>query len=264
MQLTLRPLAPASLGLLFSLTALGCPAAKEPDAGAGPTGSATTQAATAAPGAGAVAIASATTASPTPSASATSAPSAPSAAAQAAPALAIGAVAPDFSLPDLDGKTVKLGDYKGKIVVLEWFNPGCPFIKVAHEKRELQKLAAKYAAKGVVFLAINSGAPGKQGNALEENQKAKAAFGIGYPILRDQDGAVGHRYGASNTPHLFVIAKDGTLAYAGGLDDTAGGDMDKTDKITPWLQNALDAVLAGKKPEIAQTKPWGCKVKYAD
>lgn len=248
------PLLPLVLVLAATTLVVGCPSAKAPD------GSAASASAPASSSAPASAAASATE----PTAATASASASASASAPVLASLPIGAPAPDFALPDLDGKTVRLADYKGKLVVLEWFNPGCPFIKVAHEKRALSKLVAKYAAKGVVFLAINSGAPGKQGNALEENVTAKKTFGITYPILRDPSGEVGKKYGASNTPHLFVIGKDGALAYAGGLDDTRGGEVDAGEKVTPWLADALDAILAGKRPDPAQTKAWGCRVKYAD
>lgn len=255
-----------------SVAALGCPSAKSPEGGAGGASSASASApssssAASAESADVMQVGVLGPLSPSASAPASASASASASAVAAAPALvspAIGTAAPDFTLKDLDGKAIHLADYKGKIVVLEWFNPNCPFIKIAHQQRDFSKLAAKYAAKGVVFLAINSGAPGKQGNALEENKTGKKTFSIAYPILRDESGEVGKKYGASNTPHLFVIAKDGTLAYTGGLDDTRGGEVDKGDKIVPWLANALDAVLAGKKADPAQTKPWGCHVKYAD
>jgi peroxiredoxin len=270
----MKPYAKLLPFLLLAAAAVGCPSAKSPEGSGSGANGATSASSVSTPASSSAASVDGDAMVPlavlgpaSPSSAASASASASTSAVAAAPALvspAIGTAAPDFTLKDLDGKAIHLADYKGKIVVLEWFNPSCPFIKIAHEKRDFSKLAAKYAAKGIVFLAINSGAPGKQGNALEENKAAKKAFSIAYPILRDESGEVGKKYGASNTPHLFVIAKDGTLAYTGGLDDTRGGEIDKGDKVVPWLANALDAVLAGKKADPAQTKPWGCHVKYAD
>jgi peroxiredoxin len=265
----MKPYAKLLPFLLVAAAAVGCPSAKSPE-GSGANGASSATSASA-PASSSAASADGDMMVPVavlgPLSPSASAPASASSSVAAAPALvspAIGTPAPDFTLKDLDGKAIHLADYKGKIVVLEWFNPSCPFIKIAHEQRELARLAAKYAAKGVVFLAINSGAKGKQGNALEENKTAKKTFAITYPILRDESGEVGKKYGTSNTPHLFVIAKDGTLAYTNGLDDTRDGEVDKGDKLVPWLANALDAVLAGKKADPAQTKPWGCHVKYAE
>lgn len=138
----------------------------------------------------------------------------------------IGEPAPAFSLPDLDGKTVSLADFAGKTVVLEWFNPGCPFVKYAHGDGPLATMAAEQSKGGIVWLAINSGAPGKQGTGVERNREAAGEWKLEHPILLDEDGKVGHAYGATSTPHMFVIDGAGKLVYAGGLDNAPLGRVD--------------------------------------
>ena len=132
----------------------------------------------------------------------------------AATSASIGQPAPAFSLQDLAGKTHNLSDYQGKPVVLEWFNPGCPFVKAAHTEGSLVTTAAELEKKGFVYLAINSGGPGKQGHGQEANAAGQERFGLKHPILLDETGAIGKAYGATNTPHIFVIDQKGTLVYA--------------------------------------------------
>jgi peroxiredoxin len=135
-----------------------------------------------------------------------------------------GDVAPPFSLPDLDGKQVGLADFAGKTVVLEWFNPDCPFVKYAHGEGGPLRTMAKQRGDAVVWLAINSGAPGKQGTGVARNREAMAEYGIEHAILLDESGDVGRAYGATNTPHMFVIDPSGKLAYAGALDNAPMGE----------------------------------------
>jgi peroxiredoxin len=175
----------------------------------------------------------------------------------------VGAKAPDFTLPDLAGHPVHLADFAGKVVVLEWFNPGCPFVKGAHTFGGLKTLAKDSVAKGVVWLAINSAAAGKQGAGVTANLEAAAKWSLEHPILLDAYGDVGHAYGAAHTPTIFVIDTHGVIAYAGGLDDSRGAEPDKGDHFTPHAANAIDAVLAGKPVAVAETAAWGCSVKYA-
>lgn len=172
----------------------------------------------------------------------------------------IGQAAPAFKLTSIDGKQVSLSDYKGKIVVLEWFNPECPYI-VKHHKinTTFNDLHKKYAGKDVVMLAINSGAEGKQGSGKEVNAKAAKDFKIEYPILLDPKGEVGKAYGAKTTPHCFVIGKDGVLAYAGAIDDDKSPE---TAGKTNYVAKAVDELLAGSSVSTASTKPYGCGVKY--
>ncbi|MGK3997427.1 redoxin domain-containing protein [Sorangium sp. So ce1024] len=174
----------------------------------------------------------------------------------------VGQPAPDFTLPDLDGKPVKLADYKGKTVVLEWFNPGCPFVQLAHRKGGLKDVPAQQIAKGVVWLAVNSGAPGKQGAAKEDNVKAKAEFGMSYPILVDEKGDVGRAYGAQRTPHMYIIDPQGTLVYAGAIDSTKGGEPEPDEQVTNYVEAALTELAAGKPISTKETEAFGCTVKY--
>jgi hypothetical protein len=137
----------------------------------------------------------------------------------------LGEAAPAFSLPDLEGKTVNLSDFAGKTVVLEWFNPDCPFVKYAHGEDGPLRTLAKDRSGEVVWLAINSGAPGKQGAGAERNREATKEYAIEHPILLDESGSVGQAYGATNTPHMFVIDGSGKLVYAGALDNAPMGKV---------------------------------------
>jgi peroxiredoxin len=179
-----------------------------------------------------------------------------------AAALEIGQAAPDFVLNDVTGTEHSLSDYlkAGKTVVLEWFNPDCPFIKKHHQRFDtMVSLYASVKDKGVVWLAVNSGAPGKQGNGLERNVQAQKDYAIPYPVLLDESGKVGLAYGAKTTPHMFVIAPDGKLAYQGAIDDEPA--LDKLGK-TNYVGLALADLAAGKPVATAQTQPYGCSVKY--
>lgn len=183
---------------------------------------------------------------------------------QAAPGSAkVGAKAPDFTLTDLEGNEHSLSDFTGddKVVVLEWFNAGCPFVKrhYREDTMTMNKLADKYRDDGVVWLRINSGAPGKQGTGLEFNKQVKADWKIADPILLDESGVVGKAYNAKNTPAMAVIGKDGTLMYWGAIDDDARG---RKDNPTNYVDQALTQVLAGETVTTATTKPYGCGVKY--
>lgn len=177
-----------------------------------------------------------------------------------------GQPAPDFTLPDLDGKPVHLADLRGKVVVLEWFNPECPYVRASHEKGTLVGLARKLAARGVVWLAINSGAPGKQGAGPDKSRAGARAFGLEHPVLLDGDGKVGHLYGATNTPHLFVIGKDGALAYKGAIDNSPDGEgaSPQGGKLVSYVDQAVDALAAGQPVPVRETKAYGCSVKYAN
>ena len=173
----------------------------------------------------------------------------------------VGQPAPDFTLTDLDGKEHHLADYKGKTVVLEWFNPGCPFVVAAHEDGPLKDMAKTYMDKDVVWLAVNSGAPGKQGHGAETNKEAVAGWGMPNPVLLDESGEVGHLYDAKTTPHMYVIDAEGVLQYAGGLDNAPRNAVPKVGYVA-HTQNALDAVLAGEPVSTSKTQAWGCSVKY--
>ncbi len=177
-----------------------------------------------------------------------------------------GKPAPDFTLDDLTGRPVRLSQFKGKIVVLEWFNPDCPFVNLAHGRSlSLKGKAAAYKKRGVVWLAVNSNGPGKQGYGKVANERGRDRFGMRHPILLDPTGEVGRTYGALRTPHMFVIDTTGILVYAGAVDNTQGGDPE--DAEPPPARNLVDEVISKllKKEKVAprKTTPWGCSVKYA-
>lgn len=174
----------------------------------------------------------------------------------------VGAKAPDFTLTDTDGKEHRLSQYtaEGKTVVLEWFNPNCPFVRRHHEKEKtMERLFDANKGKGVVWLAINSGAPGNQGAGRERNIKAKQDLKLEYPILLDEAGAVGRMYGAKTTPNMFVINKDGVLVYAGAIDDNPRGSKENP---TNYVGLALGACMSGQPVATARTDSYGCSVKY--
>jgi peroxiredoxin len=176
---------------------------------------------------------------------------------------AVGQPAPDFTLSDLDGKAVKLSEHRGKIVVLEWFNPGCPFVKYAHGEGPLKDMAAKETKNGVVWIAVNSGAPGKEGAGADNSREAAKAWGMSHPILIDDSGVVGKTYGAAKTPHMFIVDDKGTLVYAGGLDNAPMGEVDGDAPKVSYVEQALADLRGGKPVAPAQTKAYGCSVKYA-
>ena len=178
--------------------------------------------------------------------------------------VALGAVVPDFELTDQAGESHRLGDYLAneKGVVLEWFNPGCPFVKYAHGEGPLKDMAAKLDPEKYMWLAINSGAPGKQGTGVEVNQKAAQEWGMKHPVLLDESGKVGRLYAAEKTPHMYVIDRDGILVYAGGLDNAPMGEVDGEGEKESYVDLALKALAAGKKIEKPETKAYGCTVKY--
>lgn len=173
--------------------------------------------------------------------------------------------APAFSLTGTDGQTYALETYlkQGKTVVVEWFNPDCPWVKRFHDSDNTSvKDAYTYAAsKGAVWLAVNSSAPGKQGNGVQRNQQARTDYGIAYPVLLDENGATGMAYGAKNTPTLFIINPKGVVVYVGGVDDT------KTNEDKPsvnYILTALKQYFSGQAIDPAVTPHYGCSVKYAD
>jgi peroxiredoxin len=174
--------------------------------------------------------------------------------------------APDFTLVDLDGKTHRLSDYKGKIVVLEWFNPGCPYVVNAHTKGTLVDLGARQQKAGVVWLAVNSAAPGRQGHGVEANRQAAEAWKMSYPILLDETGTVGRAYGATNTPHMFVIAPDGKLAYRGAIDNSPDGEQGSPQGgwLVDHVSEAVVDLTLGRPLRTRETKAYGCSVKYAN
>ena len=176
----------------------------------------------------------------------------------------VGKPAPDFALKDLDGKEVRLSSFKGKTVVLEWFNPGCPFVKASHTKGSLKDTARRETKAGVVWLAVNSGAPGKQGAGVDANRDGAKTFGMDHPILLDEAGTVGKIYGATNTPHVMVIDPKGTLVYRGAVDNSPDGEGESptSGKLVSYVESAIADVAAGRPVATPETKAYGCSVKY--
>lgn len=182
----------------------------------------------------------------------------------AAPAAVIDKAAPNFTLTDANGVKHSLADYKGKVVVLEWTNYDCPFVRKFYESGSMQKWQAEYTKKGVVWLSICSSAPEKEGHFTTEALKTRMTTAKAAPTsyLIDTDGTVGHLYGARTTPHMFVINAEGTLVYAGAIDDIKSTDQADIAKAKNYVANALDAVMAGKPVEPKTTTSYGCSVKY--
>jgi peroxiredoxin len=184
------------------------------------------------------------------------------AAAHAAPQL--GQPAPDFTLSDQSGKPVKLSDAKGKLVVLEWFNKGCPFVRKHYDSKNMQGLQKKYGKRGVVWYSIVSSKPGKEGHLTpaEAAAEMKSEGMASKAILLDEKGDVGRLYSAKTTPHLFVVDKKGALIYMGGIDDTASTDPADIKGSKNYVAAALDEALAGKAVSTPSSTPYGCSVKY--
>ncbi len=176
-----------------------------------------------------------------------------------------GLPAPDFTATDADGKPVRLADLRGKTVVLEWTNSGCPFVRAHYDSGTMQARQREARGLGVVWLSINSGARGKQGHVDGAGARAEIAANKAAPshYLLDADGRIGRLYAAKTTPHMFVIRPDGVLAYQGAIDDRPTAVEADAKAATPWALNAVKAVLAGKAPAPAVTRPYGCSVKYA-
>jgi peroxiredoxin len=181
---------------------------------------------------------------------------------QASPQL--GKPAPDFSLNDLSGKNHDLSDLKGKFVVLEWVNFGCPFVRKHYGSENMQRLQKEFTEKGVVWLSICSSAPGKQGNETPEAAKTGLSrFGsAASAYLVDQDGKVGRLYGAKTTPDMFVINPEGILIYAGAIDDKPTPDPSTVSGANNYVEAALKEAESGKAVSVPSTKPYGCSVKY--
>jgi len=175
----------------------------------------------------------------------------------------IGQPAPDFTLTEAFGKSFKLSDHRGKLVVLEWFNPGCPFVKYAHGDGPLKDMAAtETKPNDLVWVAVNSGAEGKQGAGADASRDGAKEFGMTHPVLVDTSGAVGHAYGAEKTPHVYLVDSKGVLVYAGALDNAPIGEVDGGGAYTNYLGAAIADVRGGKPVTTPETKSYGCTVKY--
>ncbi|WP_431094649.1 thioredoxin family protein [Polaromonas aquatica] len=178
---------------------------------------------------------------------------------------AVGQAAPDFTATDTAGKSHKLSDYKGKLVVLEWTNPGCPFVR-KHYSGNMQGLQKEFTGKGVVWLSINSTeaasgdylAPAKLAGWMTEKQGQPTA------TLMDESGKVGQLYGAKTTPHMYIISSQGQLVYAGGIDSIPSARVDDIKTATNYVRQGLTEALGGKPLSVASTRAYGCAVKYKD
>lgn len=180
-------------------------------------------------------------------------------------AVAVGQAAPEFSVLDTAGKTHRLSDYQGKLVVLEWTNPGCPFVQ-KHYSGNMQGLQKEAAGKGVVWLAINSTetgsgdylAPARLASWMRDKQAAATA------TLMDASGSIGQLYGARTTPHMYIISPQGQLVYAGAIDSVASARVDDIRTATNYVRQGLNEALAGKAVSVATSRAYGCSIKYKD
>jgi peroxiredoxin len=175
-----------------------------------------------------------------------------------------GQPAPEFSLTDSNGKSHKLSDFKGKFVVLEWLNHGCPFVVKHYGSGNMQKLQKEYTGKDVVWLSIASSAPGKQGHmSPEDTNKTKEEKGsAASAVLLDEDGTVGRLYDAKVTPELYVIDPEGVLIYMGAIDDKKSVDAADVAGAKNYVKQALDEAMAGKAVSEPVTAAYGCGIKY--
>jgi len=176
----------------------------------------------------------------------------------------LGAPPPAFGARDIAGKTVRLGDFAGKTIVLEWTNDGCPFVGKHYNSGNMQALQRRHTAAGGVWLTIASSAPGEEGYVTPDQARADLARWGAAPsdFLLDPDGVVGHLYDARATPHMVVIDRAGRLAYIGAIDDTPSTDPRDVKTAKNYVAAALDELAAGKPVTIAATRAYGCSVKY--
>ena len=187
----------------------------------------------------------------------------------AAPALAppqIGKPAPNFRLSDVNGRAVSLADFRGKTVVIEWNTPECHFVRKQYGSGNMQKTQAAAKKEGVVWLSINSSAPGKQGhmNAAQAKEVVAAQKAQPTAYLLDPDGAVGKTYDAKTTPHMYIVNKAGALVYAGGIDDKPTPNPADVNGARNHVLAALGELKAGKAVSVPTSRPYGCSVKYKD
>ena len=181
-------------------------------------------------------------------------------------ALTPGTQAPDFKGTDSNGTTQTLSQYHGKYVVLEWANRGCPYDGKHYRSGNMEALQHEWTAKGVVWLSVISSAPGEQGyvTAAQENDYLKSMKAAPTAVILDPDGTIGHLYQAKTTPHMFVIDPTGKLIYQGAIDSKPTTDVEDIKTADNYLNDALNAAMAGKPVPTAVTRPYGCSVKYKD
>lgn len=176
----------------------------------------------------------------------------------------VGSPAPDFTAKDTTNSDIALHNLKGKIVVLEWFNPNCPFVKKFYEHGDMQRFQASAKERRVVWLTVSSSASGKSGFLTQETgAEVRKTLGMNsHALLMDSEGTIGKLYGARTTPHVFVIDPQGKLAYDGAIDSIRSTDHEDIAGATNYVNGAIDALATGKAVEPASTEPYGCSVKY--
>lgn len=175
----------------------------------------------------------------------------------------VGEEAPDFVLTDLEGHGVRLAEFRGRIVVLEWFDPNCVFVETGHTGGELARLTRELASEGVVWLAINSTGPGKPSSSPERNRRFAQEHELSAKILLDPTGRVGRSFGATLSPEVFVIDENGALAYRGPADDAPFGKVKGGGAPTVYVEQVIDALREHRAPERVRAKVYGCAIKYA-
>ncbi|MGC2765421.1 MAG: redoxin domain-containing protein [Candidatus Acidiferrum sp.] len=178
----------------------------------------------------------------------------------------VGDPAPEFTATASNGKTVRLSDYRGKYVVLEWHNNGCPYVGKHYKSGNMQRLQKQWTGEGVVWFTILSSAPGKQGyvSASDENDYLAKMQAAPTAALLDPTGEIGHLYDAKTSPQMVVINPQGVLIYSGAIDDKPTTDLQDVPTATNYVSLALQQAMAGKQVETPATRPYGCSVKYAD
>jgi alkyl hydroperoxide reductase subunit AhpC len=178
----------------------------------------------------------------------------------------IGEAAPEFTTTASNGKTIHLADYRGKYVVLEWHNNGCPYVGKHYKSGNMQRLQKEWTGRGVIWLTILSSAPGKQGyvTASEENDYLTKMQAAPTAALLDPTGEIGHLYDAKTSPQMVVINPEGILIYSGAIDDKPTTDLQDVQTATNYVGLALEESMAGKQVQTPTTRPYGCSVKYAN
>ena len=186
-------------------------------------------------------------------------------AATAAFAARVGQLAPDFVATDSNGQSHRLADYRGKYVVLEWHNNGCPYTQKHYQSGNMESLQREWTARGVIWFTVISSAPGAQGyvTAAQENDYMREMHAAPTAALLDPDGQLGHLYDAKTTPHMFVINPEGMLIYDCAIDDRPTPDPSDIAGATNYVSQALSEAMAGRPVSVAATRPYGCSVKYA-
>ena len=178
----------------------------------------------------------------------------------------VGEAAPEFTATASDGKSYRLSDYRGKYVVLEWHNNGCPYVGKHYKSGNMQRLQKEWTGRGVAWFTILSSAPGQQGyvTASEENEYVRKMQAAPTAALLDPNGQVGHLYDAKTSPQMIVINPQGVVIYDGAIDDKPTTDLEDVPGATNYVSLALEQAMAGKQVATTTTRPYGCSVKYAD